>query len=108
MSEVVRYCKAFTANKFEQFPGWPRERVSFESSESDTTSQDAVAEDYLFLHDTYIVTRGIVHDEDIVFNEISPEWIEFCKTELEFSIPEDLIEETGSEEETSARSAATV
>jgi len=45
--------------------------------------------DYLFLHDSFVVTNGIFEDKNIVFDQVTPEWKQFCRTELHFNIPDD-------------------
>jgi hypothetical protein len=34
--------------------------------------------DYVYLHTNYAVTDGIFIDENIIFSDITPEWIDFC------------------------------
>jgi len=34
--------------------------------------------DYVYLHTDFTVTDGIFIDENIIFNDVTPEWIEFC------------------------------
>lgn len=95
MTQLVRYCKAFPAARFESFAAWVAPKISGTASPDNT---DGVPTDeYWFLHDSYLVTRGITPDEDIVFDKVTPEWIEFCRTELDFAIPDDLIEESPEE-----------
>lgn len=96
MTQLVRYCKAFPAARFESFAAWVAPRNS--GTASPDNADGVPADDYWFLQDSYVVTRGITPDEDIVFDQISPEWIEFCRTELGFAIPDDLIEESPEEE----------
>jgi hypothetical protein len=89
MTQVGRYCKALPAASFCEFEGWPPDDGSRRDQASpEQTELDA----YWFLHDTYVVTRGIVPDEDIVFDRVSPEWIRFCHDRLGFAIPADLLE----------------
>lgn len=75
------YCSAYTLDELRQFPGWP----------SDAEAMDAGAgEAVLYLHHDFTVTRSIWHGEDVVFDEVSPDWKEFCSGSLEFKVPEDL------------------
>jgi hypothetical protein len=34
------------------------------------------------LHTDFTVTDGIFIDENIIFNDVTPEWIEFCRDVL--------------------------
>lgn len=38
--------------------------------------------DYVYLHADFTVTDGIFIDENIIFNDVTPEWIEFCRNVL--------------------------
>jgi hypothetical protein len=35
-----------------------------------------------------IVTDGVFLDENIIFDKISPEWEDFCKSTLNFEVPD--------------------
>lgn len=95
MTQIAPYCKAYPAKRFQEFAGWTaREETPSTPEPSDRESDDAELDDYWFIQDTYVVTRGILPDEDIVFDQVSPEWIEFCRTTLEFAVPDDLIDES--------------
>jgi hypothetical protein len=96
MSQLAPYCKAYPATKFQEFAGWIARDATPSTPTHAEDGQDnerAAVEDYWFLQDTYVVTRGILPDEDIVFDQVSPEWIAFCRTTLGFAIPDDLIVE---------------
>ncbi|MET0647793.1 MAG: ankyrin repeat domain-containing protein [Pyrinomonadaceae bacterium] len=71
------YCRAYTLGELRRFPGWP-------------AGAEAPDEEVLYLHHDFTVTRSIWHGEDIVFDEVSPEWREFCSGSLEFKAPDDL------------------
>jgi len=99
MPQIGRYCKAYSREALARFPGWsenPRKQV-----EGQETAKEP---DYLFLQQDYTVTRGIYLDEDVVFNQVTPEWVEFCKTELRFEIPSyhNVVREQKAPEETAA------
>jgi hypothetical protein len=99
MTQLLRYCKAYPAKHFQEFANWPaQEQTPASPARSENGSQDSGIDDYWFLHENYVVTRGIVVDEDVIFDQVSPGWIEFCRTALEFKIPDDLAEGVISEE----------
>lgn len=91
MAQLAPYCKAYPAQRFQEFPGWAAPE---QTSPSTTNGGDEDVEEYWFLQDNYVVTRGIMPDEEIVFDRVSPEWIEFCRTTLGFVVPEDLIDDS--------------
>jgi len=43
--------------------------------------------DFLYLQENYVVTDGIFKDENIIFDNITSEWKEFCHKTLAFEIP---------------------
>jgi len=36
----------------------------------------------------FIVTDGILGDKNIIFDKVTPEWMKFCKKQLNFAVPE--------------------
>lgn len=92
MATMGKYCKAYPLKKFRQFPGWTEnaENASPEATDDGTSEAPRVLtdDDYLYLQENYIVTDGIFKDEHIIFDEVTPEWIEYCTRQLDFEIPE--------------------
>ncbi|MFZ5515909.1 MAG: hypothetical protein ACOY90_04695 [Candidatus Zhuqueibacterota bacterium] len=88
------YCKAYQLSALRQFPGWMEQRTSGEPVAQDGSGKNSISDqlretDYLFLHDSYVVTNGIFEDKNIVFDRVTPEWKKFCQIELQFNIPGD-------------------
>jgi hypothetical protein len=75
------YCRAYRLQQLTPFPGWAPGSGSLE---------DANAEQLLFLWEDLTVTRSCFDQSDVVFNQVTPEWREFCKSVLQFEVPEDL------------------
>ncbi len=93
MATMGRYCKAYAVEQLKQFAGWrPRlDALAPLENEEDGTEQPRTAladDDYLFLQESFVVTDGIFLDEHVVFDEVTPEWKEFCSTTLAFEIPD--------------------
>ena len=85
---MIKYCKAYPIQRFRAYDKWSEKTPIAEPAppeNGDTTAE--TAEPFLYLHDTYVVTDGIFSDEKVVFDEVTPEWIEFCKNELKFEPP---------------------
>ncbi len=85
---MIKYCKAYPIQTLRAFDGWAEkipvgEAVAPENGETPAEP----AEPFLYLHDSYIVTDGIFADEKVVFDEVTPEWTEFCKNNLKFEPP---------------------
>jgi hypothetical protein len=84
MSKLGKYCRAYPLSQLRQFPGWVeiaeaarriRKEIDGEIVEEVRTLTD---EDYVYLQMDYTVTDGIFVDENVIFSNVTPEWIEFC------------------------------
>jgi hypothetical protein len=75
------YSKVYPLSRFREFSAW-REKTALKHTEG--------PESYAFLHENFVVTADIFVDEQIVFDEITPEWIDFCTNFLGFSVPVDI------------------
>jgi hypothetical protein len=93
MAEMGKYCKAYLAKQFREFPGWSenKENVRKEKKEVDGKEVEVERtlddESILYLQENYIVTDGIFKDQNIIFDNVSDEWKEFCHGPLAFEIP---------------------
>ena len=89
-----RYCSAYEVRCLREFPGWPKEdarRVAGNNGHANGDSDAEVPEnDIVYLHQDLTVTRLIWHNEDVVFDRVTPEWKEFCVNSLKFKVPDDL------------------
>jgi len=86
MKPIGRYCKAYPASRLAEFRGWKVNTQTL-SHQHDQGSQP----DYVFLHDSFVVTSGSEPDVNIVFDAVTPEWIAFCRESLGFVTPEYLV-----------------
>lgn len=84
---MERYCKAYPVERFQEFPGWGK-KTSSPAAETATPAKDEEEPArYLYLHQDYTVTDGIFSGENVVYEDLTPEWIEFCKDVLKFEVP---------------------
>lgn len=74
------YCKAFETARLAEFPGWPRGLGA-------APGEGGVGKGHLFLHEDFTVTGDIFQGEDVVFDAVTPEWVEFCREILKFEVP---------------------
>lgn len=75
MPEMARYMKAYPVERLREFPEWRQ------------AAHEPADRPFLYLQDNYSVTGGIFLDEEVVFNQITPQWVEFCTRVLQFEIP---------------------
>jgi hypothetical protein len=94
MAKMGNYCKAYPISRFRAFNGWTEpsgdggndaQNLDVAEASPSTGLSDT---GHLFLQEDFTVTDGIFMDENVVFANITPEWIEFCKNDLQFEIPE--------------------
>ncbi|MUG96474.1 hypothetical protein F7734_30675 [Scytonema sp. UIC 10036] len=93
MATMGKYCKAYSLKKLREFSQWT-ERAENTRKEKQLVDGKEVEErrlltddDFLYLQENYVVTDGIFKDENIIFDNVTPEWKEFCHKTLAFEIP---------------------
>ena len=90
MRKIGKYCKAYTIAKLREYERWAEksQNTRKESTIIDGVESDVARElkdnDHLFLQEDFTVTDGIFLDENVVFDQVTPEWVEFCKSKLNF------------------------
>ena len=78
-----KYFKAYYFKDLRAYSGWTEKRQENEPELTD--------EDVIYLWDDFTVVKSpVIPDDGLLFDAVSPEWQEFCKTTLHFEIPEDL------------------
>jgi hypothetical protein len=93
MSTIGKYCKSYKLSRLRQFPNWVERAENARKIRKDVNGETVEAareltdDDYVYLHGDYTVTDGIFIDENVIFNDVTPEWIEFCRTVLGKSGP---------------------
>ncbi len=89
-----KYCKAYSLKKLREYSHWNEqtENIKTEKKQVDENvvevDRHLTDADILYLQENYVVTDGIFKDENIIFNNITPEWKDFCTNVLKFSIPD--------------------
>jgi hypothetical protein len=90
-----RYCKAYYAADFRKFPGWKENVAGLRKDKQEVNGKEVEVErtelkddDILYLQENLVVTDGIFKDENVVFDQTSPEWEAFCTGDLAFEIPD--------------------
>jgi len=93
MSTMGKYCKAYPITRFREYPGWHeksenvRKEKQIVDGREEEVQRQLTEEDHLYLQENYMVTDGIFLDENIIFDEVTPEWMDFCTNTLKFDIP---------------------
>ena len=95
MPTMGRYCKAYLVGKFREYGDWTENRASVRPRKENTEGKEAevdrdlVESDILYLQENFTVTDGIFLDENVIFDNVTPAWREFCTAVLDFQVPED-------------------
>jgi len=88
---MEKYCKAYPVERFQEFPGWGKrnapEVAESTAAEKEGNDKEQPASKYLYLHQDYTVTDGIFTGENVVYDDLTPEWVDFCKNVLRFEVP---------------------
>ena len=93
MAVVGRYCKAYPVGELRKFAGWSEHADRVRPDEQLVDGRPVVTprllqdNDYLFLQESYVVTDGILQDEHVVFDAVTPAWKAFCESALAFAPP---------------------
>jgi hypothetical protein len=101
MGNIGRYCKAYHVEQFREFDGWAenvqnarKEKQQVDGKEVEV-ARSLEGDDILYLQEDYTVTDGIFTDEHVIFNNVTPEWEQFCEQTLHFEVPVADLDEAG-------------
>ncbi len=88
------YCKAYRLGDLRKFPGWTekaenarKEKVERDGQEVEVP-RELTDDVYVYLHESLVVTDGIFENENVLFDNVTPEWEAFCRDELKFQVPD--------------------
>ena len=86
------YCKAVVLKQARQYPAWSESRINWkELQDDDRPASDTLAEDdVVFIHRDLTVTQSMWPGENVIFNQVTPEWEKYCRDALQFNPPDDL------------------
>ena|SRR6185436_1534346 len=93
MAEMGKYCKAYLAKQFREYPGWKENAANVRKEKKEVDGKEVEVErtlndeSILYLQENYIVTDGIFKDQNIIFEDVTDDWKQFCHEKLAFEIP---------------------
>jgi hypothetical protein len=76
------YCKAYPVADLRRYPGW--------TEKSERAQRDLADDDLVYLCDDFTVLTDPIEGKGVLFTEDTPQWRDFCATELNFEVPADL------------------
>ena len=93
MANMGSYCKAYPIDRFRAYENWSENLENLRKERAQNAGEQVEAprqlteDDFLYLQENYVVTDGIFIDENIIFDNVTPEWIKFCTETLKFEVP---------------------
>jgi len=93
MATMGKYCKAYSLKKLRQFSNWTEKAENVRTEKQEANGEEVEVkrtltdDDFLYVQENYVVTDGIFKDENIIFDAVTPEWIEYCEQTLKFEVP---------------------
>jgi hypothetical protein len=93
MATMGSFCKAYPVQRLREFAGWKENTealIKQRSGKGDNeivTQKELTENDHLYLQENFTVTDSISLAENIIFDEVTPEWIDFCQNRLKFQVP---------------------
>ncbi len=94
MATMGKYCKAYLLKGMREFGEWSEkaENARMEKQEKNgeeiEVTRELTDDAIVYLQEDYIVTDGIFEDENIIFDDVTPDWIKYCQEVLGFEIPD--------------------
>jgi uncharacterized protein len=90
-----KYSKAYQLQDLRRFPGWVECEINWKEKKEDNggkrnDAQELTDDSVVFLHQDYIVTQSMWHDENVIFNAVTSKWVEFCSNNLAFNVPDEM------------------
>ena len=82
------YARAYLLGDLRKFSDWHEEKETVHADENGN-SHELSDDDVVFLQEDFTVTELIWPGENVIFNRVTPEWIDFCTQELQFRVPDD-------------------
>jgi uncharacterized protein len=91
-SSLTNYARAYLLGDLRKFSDWREEKINWKEAipaDENGHSHELSDNDVVFLHQDFTVTQLIWPGENVIFNQVTPEWQEFCAQELQFKVPTD-------------------
>ena len=90
-SSERKYCTAYHLGDLRRYSAWSENKPASEDKSAENGSvQEPADNDVVFLHQDYTVTKSMWAGEDVIFDNVTDQWKEFCVTQLQFAVPDSL------------------
>jgi len=91
-SSPRNYAKGYLLGDLRKFSGWHEAKLKGKEivlAQENGNSHELSDSDVVFLHQDFTVTQLIWPGENVIFNQDTPEWRDFCLQQLQFKVPDD-------------------
>ena len=88
MSILGKYCRAYPLAQLRQFSGWHEKPENARKIRTEVDGEivekarELTDDEYVYVQRNFTVTDGLFVDENIIFDDVTPAWIEFCRDVL--------------------------
>jgi ankyrin repeat protein len=86
------YARAYLLGELRKFSDWREEKINWKETvpaDENGNAREPSDDDVVFLQQDLTVTELIWPGENVIFNRITPGWVDFCTQELQFKVPDD-------------------
>ena len=86
------YAGAYLLGELRKFSDWREDQINWKETipaDENGNSRELSDDTVVFLQQDFTVTELIWPGENVIFNRITPEWVDFCTQELQFKVPDD-------------------
>jgi hypothetical protein len=94
MKKTGKYCKAYLLGDLRAYPAWIEKTENARKTDENgkTLFHPRVLTDdsIVYVQENYTVTDDIYMDENVIFDDVTPEWLNYCTQVLRFIVPEDV------------------
>jgi hypothetical protein len=70
------YVKAYAVRDLKLYPLW---KPASEALDDDTI---------VFINEAFVVMKGPAKADEVIFSDVTPAWVEFCREVLQFAVPD--------------------
>jgi len=102
------YAAGYTLGELRRYPAWDEKKLAGGGEATAASNGEQTPgltdDDVVFLHQDYKVTKSIWPDEDVIFDQVTEQWKDYCHGQLQFAVP-DALELIGEPAKTSQSAA---
>lgn len=91
-----KYCAAYHLGELRRYSGWTENKLAAgnegkEAADDQSSEAQGLSDgDVVFLHQDYTVTKSMWAGEEVIFDNVTEQWKDFCNSELRFAVPDSL------------------